>query len=605
MSRKDLQALAKIYGLKGNAKNALLISQLLEISQKKRNEAQPEVKKPTGAKKNEEKVVEQEKEDKEVKGFTTKVPKKVAVKKSTVPKKVKKPAEKDEKEREEQTEPKKEMEIEETKLKSTRGTKRVGSNIEEEETKPKSTKLEETPEKFVKQEPPKDFQSPLVKGNKFHLASATRSFLTPVKNTPSKTMITPRSSKPTGKILPKNPIQFNIEEKNTIVDTKRVDPEKWKSVRTKLNSLKENTFSVSSFELYTVGVVTAPRLISTGALKFVSSVIRDLLINLCSYAIAENEEKSQVNFQNLKNALAEIFPEGEIHSQAVRESIAARDRYIKFKDDDEYETIELKSGLTFIIGETTAMLEQLQVDADILFTIGATAVFEYICAEIFNLCPSVNVGEGLVVSVEVAIASIKEDQELSDLLNEYVKEECDLIEIEKVKQEEIANNLIIELKKNKSWIKNGAVASEDELKNLEGLSKKLPVQLKSLLLAQNGNISFGIDEINKITAEYESQSLDLLNILEFIILKICGEGQYDCLDSLTGLVIRITIPVVADDSGSFPVVANSLLDYVKKFISGKGSPKFESSTLGQVNKFAAEVCGLFKTAREQEVANST
>lgn len=44
-----------------------------------------------------------------------------------------------------------------------------------------------------------------------------------------------------------------------------------------------------------------------------------------------------------------------------------------------------------------------------------------------------------------------------------------------------------------------------------------------------------------------SASGDLLNILEFIPLQNRGNNQYDCYDSLSGCIIRLTLPMIVDE----------------------------------------------------------
>jgi hypothetical protein len=58
--------------------------------------------------------------------------------------------------------------------------------------------------------------------------------------------------------------------------------------------------------------------------------------------------------------------EGEIHSQAVRESLGARDRYLKLKDNEEIEAHE-KAGLIIHLEKTAEMLTQINIKSDLLF----------------------------------------------------------------------------------------------------------------------------------------------------------------------------------------------------------------------------------------------
>jgi hypothetical protein len=112
------------------------------------------------------------------------------------------------------------MEVEEKKetksQKPVRGGKRAAKE-EIDDTKTKQPKVEATTNSVTttppkSQEPVKEFMSPLASTKK--LANSARSFLTPVKNTPSKALITPRSLKPSqGKILPKIPLQFSYDDK--------------------------------------------------------------------------------------------------------------------------------------------------------------------------------------------------------------------------------------------------------------------------------------------------------------------------------------------------------------------------------------------------------
>jgi hypothetical protein len=60
--------------------------------------------------------------------------------------------------------------------------------------------------------------------------------------------------------------------------------------------------------------------------------------------------------------------EGEIHSQAIRETLSARDRYLKFKDNNDYDTNDAKAGLTFHIDNTAAMLHQIGIKAEFVYT---------------------------------------------------------------------------------------------------------------------------------------------------------------------------------------------------------------------------------------------
>jgi hypothetical protein len=126
------------------------------------------------------------------------------------------------------------MEVEETKpaAKKGRGGKRAAVNNLEEGKSTKQAKIgdanameaeakeevnEEAKEDGPKtppqsQAPPKEFLSPLMSTKK--LANAARTFLTPVKSTPGKALITPRSLKPAqGKILPKSPLVFSFDSK--------------------------------------------------------------------------------------------------------------------------------------------------------------------------------------------------------------------------------------------------------------------------------------------------------------------------------------------------------------------------------------------------------
>jgi len=295
-----------------------------------------------------------------------------------------------------------------------------------------------------------------------------------------------------------------------------------------------------------------------------------------------------------------VIPGGEIHSQAVRECLAARDRYIKHKGDTETTSNE-KAGLTFHTENTSSILKKLAVQTEFLFVVGLTAVFEYICAEIMELCPAVNVECEAIITIDVVISSIQKDKELLNCLDIYLKEEILKIEKETVDQQGFAAKLLTDVKKHQSW-SNTAVATENEILKLEKATQiKVPAQLKLLLLSQNGNDTFGIDNIETIISRYQtSQAGDLFSILEFIPLKSRGNNQYDCLDALSGHVIRFPLPLI-EDASAFPVVAKDLAFYIKKSIAaGKNSPSVEVSCLPDVNMVAAEVCNLFKNAREQE-----
>lgn len=119
---------------------------------------------------------------------------------------------------------KQEMEVEEpkpetpkptTKTAKGRGGKRA-ADTKIDDAKAKQAKVvEETSPTDLPKTPPKtetakEFMSPLLSTKKF--AASARTFLTPVKNTPGKAIITPRSLKPVqGKILPKSPLLFSFD----------------------------------------------------------------------------------------------------------------------------------------------------------------------------------------------------------------------------------------------------------------------------------------------------------------------------------------------------------------------------------------------------------
>jgi hypothetical protein len=554
MSRKDLQTHAKTHGLKANAKNSVLIDQLREICQSRNQKA----------------------------GGSTE---------ADVPK---------------ETAKVEEMEVE-TKKPAKRGTKRVAATPLVEEPKPKEAKVEEREISPVREKSPvptnsqpyKDFMSPKVIREK--LAHSARSFLTPVKDTPSKVMITPRSHKPQGKILPKSPFLFNITDEKKVPETPNKQNQQERSkIQDKLASLQENVMPVSALDIYTVGVQTAPRLISAGAIQFLSNVLRRFIINICSYALCETENGKESLFQSLTNATSEVFEEGEIHSQAIRESLSARDRYIQYKDEDM--AMNAKAGLTINVENMSKLLAQIGVNAEFVFVLGLTAICEYIIAEVFEVCPTVNVETDLIITRDVLISSLKTDKELNDLLNTYVQQEIEVYQSDNKKQLEVANTLVESLKKNDNW--SQVAATQKEITELVSVLKStLPIQLKTFFLAQNGNETFGVDNIATIISEHGScASGDLLNILEFIPLKNRENNEYDCYDSLSGCIIRLSLP--SDDPSSSPVLATSLSDYIQKCSRGSLSvPKIVSSTLGSVNIIASQVCDLFNSAKNAEETN--
>jgi hypothetical protein len=329
----------------------------------------------------------------------------------------------------------------------------------------------------------------------------------------------------------------------------------------------------------------------------VNRILRRLLVSICSYALLESG--AEKNFQHIKTALSEVISEGEIHSNAIRECLAARDRYLKFKDNDEYD-MHMKAGLVFNVDNTSKMLAQLEVQTDILFVIGLTAILEYVTAEIMVSCPAINLESDTIVTVDVVNTSIKSDKELFDLLGDYAKAENDILEKERATQSSSAGKIVTDLKKDKSWKKNAPVATEEELNTLEELIKtKLPVQLRKFFLAQNGNDVFAVNSIQTISSEFETHNQygGLLSILEFVPLANRGNNQFDCLDSFSGCVVRTTIPV-GSGSSAYPVVAKSFAEYCKK-CAVSNQPALEALTLGNVNEIAAQVCDLFKDASGQ------
>jgi hypothetical protein len=153
------------------------------------------------------------------------------------------------------------------------------AKVTDEKPEPVESIVEEAPKTPVRDATEKEFLSPLQSTKKF--ANAARTFLTPVKNTPGKALITPRSLKPAqGKILPKSPVVFSFDpqpakpktevpqnERCVFIESYSFPPFSLTSriaIYEKLVSLQGNLLPVSSIDLFTVGVQTAPRLIAAG-----------------------------------------------------------------------------------------------------------------------------------------------------------------------------------------------------------------------------------------------------------------------------------------------------------------------------------------------------
>jgi len=118
-------------------------------------------------------------------------------------------------------------------------------------------------------------------------------------------------------------------------------------------------------------------------------------------------------------------------------------------------------------------------------------------------------------------------------------------------------------------------------------------------LVQNGNEHFGVDAVENIIEEHASLG-DIVNLLGFVCLKNRGNNQYDCLDSISLNVFRVTLPLSKDTSpASFPVVAKSFLEYITN--CDRNSLELSKSTLADVNPLAVEICELFSDVNSNEV----